>query len=66
MIPDLNKSKPHKNIKQRKQFVELATKFDGAITATVDPIMKDDLSGAKKAFKKVEELCGSCHAKFRD
>lgn len=64
--PDLKKSKPHKNIKQRKQFVEFATRFDKAIVSTVDLIKKDELSGAKASFKKVEELCAACHAKFRD
>ena len=65
-IPDLKKSKPHKNIKQRKKFVELATKFEETVTSTVELIKKDDLSGAKAAFKKVEEVCAACHAKFRD
>lgn len=63
---DLKKSKPHKNVKQRKKFVEIATSFDEAITSTVDLIKKDDIAGAKTAFKKVEELCAACHAKFRD
>lgn len=64
--PDLKKSKPHKNLKQRKKFVQIATSFDEAIASTVDLIKKDDLSGAKTAFKKVEELCAACHTKFRD
>lgn len=64
--PDLKKSKPHKNIKQRKKFVEIATSFDEAITSTVALIKKDDIDGAKTAFKKVEELCATCHTKFRD
>src|SRR6266567_3292574 len=33
-IPDLKKSKPHKNVKQRKKFVELATSLDKSVTAT--------------------------------
>lgn len=65
-IPDLKKSKPHKNTKQRKKFVELATNFDEAVATTVDLIKKDDFSGAKAAFKKIEEACATCHAKFRD
>jgi cytochrome c556 len=65
-VPDLKKSKPHKNVKQRIKFVELATNLDETITSTVDFIKKDDLSGAKIAFKKVEEICAACHAKFRD
>ena len=63
---DLKKCKPHKNVKQHKKFVELATNFEKSISSTVDLINKDDLSGAKAAFKKVEEVCASCHAKFRD
>jgi len=65
-VPDLKKSKPHKNFKQRKLFVELAAKFEETVTSTVDLIKKDDLSGAKATFKKVEDVCAACHAKFRD
>lgn len=65
-VPDLKKSKPHKNIKQLKKFVELASDFEKTMTSTVDLIKKDDLSGAKAAFKKVEDVCAACHAKFRD
>lgn len=63
---DLKKSKPHKNVKQQKKFVELVSNFDTLVTSTVDLIKKDDISGAKIAFKKVEEVCAACHAKFRD
>lgn len=65
-VPDLKKSKPHKNIKQRKNFVELASNLDETVTSTVELIQKNDLQGAKVAFKKVEEVCAACHAKFRD
>lgn len=65
-VPDLKKSKPHKNVKHRKKFVELATNFEKTVTSTIDLINKDDLSGAKAAFRKVEEACATCHAKFRD
>lgn len=65
-VSDLKKSKPHKNIKQRKKFVELATKFEKTMTSTVDLIKKDDLSRAKTAFKKAEDICAACHARFRD
>lgn len=65
-IPDLKKSKPHKNIKQRKKFVELAASLDETITSTVEFIKNDDLSGAKTAFKKIEGICAACHATFRD
>jgi cytochrome c556 len=65
-IPDLKKSKPHKNTKQRKKFVELATNFDAAVATTVDLIKKNDFPGAKTTFRKIEEACAACHAKFRD
>lgn len=65
-IPDLKKSKPHKNIKQRKKFVELAASLDETITYTAEFIKNDDLSGAKTAFKKIEGICAACHATFRD
>lgn len=64
--PDLKKSKPHKNIKQRKEFVEIAISFDESITSTVALIKRDDIAGAKTAFKKVEQLCAACHSKFHD
>lgn len=65
-IPDLKKSKPHKNIKQRKKFVELAASLDETITSTAEFIKNDDLSGAKTAFRKIEGICAACHATFRD
>lgn len=65
-VPDLKKSKPHKNFKKRKQFAELATNFEKTVTSTVELIKKGDLAGAKTAFKKVEAVCAACHAKFRD
>ena len=64
-IPDLKKSKPHRNIKQRKEFVELATKMERNLTSTVELAKSGDLAGAKTAFKKVEAICAACHAKFR-
>lgn len=65
-LPDLKKSKPHKNVNQRKKFVALAANLESATTSTVDFARKGDLNGAKAAFKKVEEACAACHAKFRD
>jgi soluble cytochrome b562 len=65
-VTDLKKSKPHKNIKQRKKFVVLATNLEDSLTATVDLAQKGDFVGAKAAFKKVEEICVACHAKFRN
>jgi cytochrome c556 len=65
-VPDLKRSRPHKNAKQRKVFVELATKLEKTVANTVDLANKDDISGAKAAFKKVEATCAACHARFRD
>ena len=64
-IPDLKKSKPHKNIKQRKEFTKLATDNEKSLISTVELAKSGDLAGAKNAFKKVEEICAACHAKFR-
>ncbi len=63
---DLKKCKPHKNVKQHKKFLELATSFEKTVTSTADFINNDDLPGAKTAFKKVEEACAACHSRFRD
>lgn len=65
-VTDLKKSRPHKNVKQRKKFVQLATKLDETVTLTVDLASKGDFAGAKTSFKKVEATCAACHAKFRD
>jgi len=65
-VPDLKKSKPHKNIKQLKKFVEFATKLEKTVSSTVDLAKTGDIAAAKAAFKKVDEVCAACHAKFRD
>jgi len=65
-IPDLKKSKPHKNIKQRRKFVDHAASLEKAVITTVDLAKKGKLVEAKAAYKKVEGVCSACHAKFRD
>ena len=65
-IPDLKKSKPHKNIKQRKNFVEHASNLEETMNPTIDLVKKGDFAGAKTSFKKVEKVCAACHATFRD
>jgi len=65
-IPELKKSKPHKNIKQRSKYVAQASNLEEAITTTVDMAKKGNLAEAKAAYKKVEETCAACHTKFRD
>ncbi len=65
-LPDLKKSKPHKNINQKKNFVEMATKLETAVNLTVSLAKKSDFTGAIATFKQVEEACAACHVKFRD
>lgn len=65
-IPDLKKSKPHKNVNQLKKFRELAANLENAVTETVALAQKDDFAGAAVKFIKVEAVCAACHAKFRD
>lgn len=65
-VPDLKRSKPHKNIKQWKEFVKLATQLEEKVTLTANQAKKGNFTDAKAAFKKVEEICAACHAKFRD
>ncbi len=65
-VPDLKKSKPHRNINQRKKYVEMATHLGTVVKSTVDLAKNGDYAGAKASFKKVEEACAACHAKFKD
>lgn len=65
-IPDLKKSKPNNNVKQRKLFVKLASNLGEAVASTADKAKLGDITGAKVSFKKAEEICAACHAKFRD
>lgn len=65
-LPDLKKCRPHKNVKERKHFVQLATKLEESVKTTENLAQKGDFTGGQAAFKKVEEMCATCHAKFRD
>lgn len=65
-IPDLKKSKPHKNLKQLDRFKKIADAFNADVTATAAMAKKGDLAGAGAAFRKAEHKCAECHAKFRD
>jgi cytochrome c556 len=64
-IPDLKKSKPHRNVKQRGKFLEMATNLDQKVASTAELAKKGDFAAAKTAFKGVEAACAACHAKFR-
>ena len=65
VLPDLKKSKPHKNPKQREKFLELATNLEKAVLSTVDQEKRGDVTGARASFKKLQQACAACHAKFR-
>ena len=65
-LPDLKKSKPHKNSRHRKDFVKLAIQLDATLASTVMMAKNGDFAGARAAFKKVEQTCAACHAAFRD
>lgn len=65
-VPDLKKSRPHKNIGQKKKFVELANTLRTAVTLTADLAKIGDFTGATNAYKKAEQACAACHAIFRD
>lgn len=65
-IPDLKKSKPHKNLKQQSRYVDHVSSLEKAVITTVDLAKKGDLVEAKAAYKKVEAACAACHAKFCD
>lgn len=65
-VTDLKKSKPHKNSKQRKIFVEQAASLGAAASTTATLAKKGDFAGAKVAYKKIEQACADCHARFRD
>ena len=65
-VPDLKKSRPHKNLKLRKKFVELATALEVTVASTADMAAKGDFASSTIAFKKVEKTCTACHATFRD
>ena len=65
-VPDLRKSKPHKNLKHMKIFRSITARFERGLNDTVHLAKKGDFSGAKAAFRNVGERCAECHAKFRD
>lgn len=65
-IPDLKKSKPHKNLKKLGTFKIIADAFGMDVKTTADMAKKGDFVGAGAAFRKAEERCSECHAKFRD
>jgi cytochrome c556 len=65
-LPDLKKSKPHKNLKQIAAFKAIAAKFGDDASTVRKLAEKGDFRAAKEAFAKLESRCAECHAKFRD
>lgn len=65
-IPDLKKSRPHKNLKKLDRFKKIADAFGTDVKTTADMAKKGDFVGARAAFRKAEERCNECHSKFRD
>ncbi len=65
-LPDLKKSRPHRNSNQRKKYAGMATHLGTTVKSTVDLAKSGDYAGAKAAFKRVEEACAACHATFRE
>ena len=65
-IPDLKKSKPHKNAKQVAEFKKIASTFGAEIAQVGSLAEKGNFVSAKEAYKRVEKACTECHARFRD
>jgi cytochrome c556 len=65
-IPELKKLTPHKNRKGQKAIGRIAAAFEADLKTTSARAAKRDLAGAREAFRKAEEKCAACHAKFRD
>jgi soluble cytochrome b562 len=65
-IPDLKKSKPHKNLKQLATFRKIASEFEGDVKKTALMANSGNFGGAKDAFQAAQMRCNECHTKFRD
>jgi hypothetical protein len=65
-VPDLKRSKPHKNLKQLKIFRSIAAHFENDLKETVALAKTGAFVKAKVVFKNAEAKCVECHAKFRD
>jgi hypothetical protein len=50
----------------QSQLMQVRRREPGSGSLTLKLAKKGDFVGAKTAFKKVEEQCAACHAKFRD
>ena len=65
-LPDLKKSKPHKNIKQMSAYKAIADKMGNDINTLVALAKSGNFVEAKRAFRNLEVRCAECHSKFRD
>lgn len=65
-IPDLKKSRPHKNLKEIDKMRKIAEAFEADVRSTVASAEKGDLTRAGAAFSRARKRCDACHAKFRD
>lgn len=65
-VPDLKKSKPHKNLKQTAEFKILADKLGVDVKTVVSFAEQGDFTEAQRTFKNLETRCAECHSKYRD
>jgi len=63
---DLKKSKPHKRLKELKDFKKLAENFEKDVRLTAELARKGDITGAKASFSEAQKHCAACHTEFRD
>lgn len=64
-IPDLKKSRPHRNVKQKKGFVTLAQQLEARASEVRGLARKGDFAAARETFRKLEATCGECHERYR-
>lgn len=65
-LPDLKKSRPHKNLTQLKTFRALAGELERDLKGVAGSVKSSDFEKAKTALSKAESTCAACHALFRD
>jgi cytochrome c556 len=65
-LPDLKKSKPHKNLKEIASFKAIASKFGDDVSNVHKLAEKGDFRTAKEVYAKLKNRCNECHSKFRD
>lgn len=65
-MPDLKKSKPHKNLTELEEFKQIAARFEQDVANTADFAKKGDREAAREAFSAAEKRCDECHKLFRN